>query len=107
MLTYDFENRGKMSLYEYLYKCIKDDILSGKIKAGEKLPSKREMAKNHNISVITVENAYAQLIVEGYIFTKEKRGYYTSRISGDYLGENIKKKNMARSVEHKKQWLVF
>lgn len=106
MLTYDFENRGKMSLYEYLYKCIKDDILSGKIKAGEKLPSKREMAKNHNISVITVENAYAQLIVEGYIFTKEKRGYYASRISGDYLGENIKKKNMARSVEHKKQWLV-
>ena len=45
MLTYDFENRGKMSLYEYLYKCIKDDILSGKIKAGEKLPSKREMVK--------------------------------------------------------------
>lgn len=96
MLTYDFENRGKMSLYEYLYKCIKDDILSGKIKAGEKLPSKREMAKNHNISVITVENAYAQLIVEGYIFTKEKRGYYASRISGDYLGENIKKKKYGK-----------
>ena len=67
MLTYDFENRGKKSLYEYLYNCIKDDILSGKIKAGEKLPSKRQMAKNHGISVITVENAYAQLVVEGYI----------------------------------------
>ena len=58
MLTYDFEKRGKMSLYEYLYNCIKNDILSGKIKAGEKLPSKRTMAKNHSISVITVENAY-------------------------------------------------
>ena len=75
MLTYDFGKREKTSLYEYLYKCIKEDILSGKIKANEKLPSKREMAKNHDISVITVENAYAQLIVEGYIYTKEKKGY--------------------------------
>ena len=74
MLTYNFEKKGKQSLYEYLYHCIKEDILSGKIKSGEKLPSKREMAKNHNISVITVENAYAQLIVEGYmLFTGEKR----------------------------------
>ena len=63
MLTYDFGKREKTSLYEYLYKCIKEDILSGKIKANEKLPSKREMAKNHDISVITVENSYAQLIV--------------------------------------------
>ena len=70
MLTYDFEKRGKMSLYEYLYNCIKM-TLSGKIKAGEKLPSKRTMAKNHSISVITVENAYAQLLVEGYIFRKK------------------------------------
>ena len=85
MLTYDFEKRGKMSLYEYLYNCIKNDILSGKIKAGEKLPSKRTMAKNHSISVITVENAYAQLLVEGYIFSKEKRGYFASEISGQYL----------------------
>lgn len=53
MLTYDFGKREKTSLYEYLYKCIKEDILSGKIKANEKLPSKREMAKNHDISVIT------------------------------------------------------
>ena len=35
MLTYDFEKRGKMSLYEYLDNCIKNDILSGKSKAGE------------------------------------------------------------------------
>ena len=60
MLTYDFEKRGKQSLYEYLYNCIKNDILSGKIKAGEKLPSKRTMAKNHSISVITVENARSE-----------------------------------------------
>ena len=62
MLTYNFTNIGTDSLYEYLYKCIKNDILLGSIKAGEKLPSKRSFAKNLGISVITVENAYEQLI---------------------------------------------
>ena len=66
MLTYSFEKIGKESLYEYLYKCIRRDILTGKIQAGEKLPSKRSFARNLGISVITVENAYAQLVAEGW-----------------------------------------
>ena len=45
MLTYNLNERGTLTLYEYLYKCIKDDIVSGKIKTDEKLPSKRNMAK--------------------------------------------------------------
>lgn len=45
MLTYNFENIGSDTLYEYLYKCIKNDIIQGKIKSGEKLPSKRALAK--------------------------------------------------------------
>ena len=65
MLTYNFENIGSDTLYEYLYKCIKNDIIQGKIKSGEKLPSKRALAKNLAISVITVENAYGQLAAEG------------------------------------------
>ncbi len=120
MLTYNFDKRGKQSLYEYLYQCIKEDILSGKIAAGEKLPSKREMAKNHNISIITVENAYAQLIVEGYIYAREKRGYFASEISRQYMKtglqknkqqnklkdkKNIKDRNVSRSNE-KQEWLV-
>ena len=34
MLTYSFENIGKQSIYEYLYKCIKQDIIEGKLVAG-------------------------------------------------------------------------
>lgn len=45
MLTYNFSNIGSDSLYEYLYKCIKNDILLGNIRPGEKLPSKRTFAK--------------------------------------------------------------
>ncbi len=78
MLTYNFDNRRKQAIYECLYQNIKQDILEGQIKPGEKLPSKRSLARHLEISVITVENAYAQLIVEGYVYGVEKRGYFVS-----------------------------
>lgn len=80
MLTYNLTATGSDSLYESLYKCIKNDILQGKLCAGEKLPSKRSFAKNLGISVITVENAYGQLSDEGYIYSMPKRGFYVSDI---------------------------
>lgn len=81
MLTYSFENTGSDSLYEYLYKCIKNDILKGNLIPGYKLPSKRSFAKNLGISTITIENAYEQLIAEGYIYSVPKKGYYVCDIS--------------------------
>lgn len=78
MLIYDLEKRGSKPIYEYLYECIREDVLRGMLKAGEKLPSKREMARDHGIALITVENAYAQLIIEGYVTAKEKSGYFVN-----------------------------
>lgn len=92
MLTYSFENKGKESLYEYLYKQIKQDILQGKLTADEKLPSKRSLAKHLNISTITVENAYQQLIAEGYIYSIAKKGFYVSDITSFQHEFIIKKK---------------
>ena len=51
-----------------LYRCIRGDILSGVLSPGEKLPSKRALAQNLEVSKITVEAAYNQLLSEGYIF---------------------------------------
>lgn len=81
MLTYNFENIDE-PLYQYIYKCLKKDIISGNILPNEKLPSKRFFAKNNGISTITIQNAYDQLISEGYIYTIPKKGYYASDISG-------------------------
>ncbi|MBE7018193.1 MAG: PLP-dependent aminotransferase family protein [Ruminococcaceae bacterium] len=81
MLTYSFENRGSDSLYEYLYKQIKSDILEFRLAPNEKLPSKRSLAKHLNISVITVEGAYSQLLAEGYIYSQPKSGYYVSALN--------------------------
>lgn len=78
MLTYSFANLHGDSMYNHLYKCIKKDIAAGTLQANEKLPSKRTLAKNLGVSLITVENAYAQLAVEGYIYSQPKRGYYVA-----------------------------
>ena len=81
MLTYSFENKGTDSLYEYLYKQIKSDIVNGTLSPDEKLPSKRALAKNLAVSTITVENAYNQLCAEGYLYTVPKSGFYVSDIT--------------------------
>lgn len=80
MLTYTFDQAGKACLYEQLYGFIKGDILRGNLKPGERLPSKRKLAENLSVSVITVENAYSQLIAEGYIQSAEKRGYFVAQV---------------------------
>lgn len=85
MLTYSFENIGHTPLYEHLYKCIKNDIMNGTLPARTKLPSKRSFASNLGVSAITVENAYAQLLSEGYIYSRPKKGYYVSTFSRSLL----------------------
>ena len=80
MLTYDLDRTGGCSLYESLYRRIREDILAGRLAAGEKLPSKRLLAKHLSVSVITVENAYAQLAAEGYIYSLPKRGFFVEKL---------------------------
>lgn len=78
MITISFENRGNCGLCEYLYNSIKKQIVQGILKSNEKLPSKRTLSQNLGVSVITVQNAYAQLISEGYIYSIEKKGFFVT-----------------------------
>ena len=89
MLTYTLD-KDKGHLSRELYKALKNDIEEGKLKRGEKLPSKRTFARNCSVSTITVQNAYDQLVSEGYITAIEKKGYYVSdsvakKSKGSYL----------------------
>ena len=82
MITCDFQLRGDMSLCEYLYTTIKEQVRSGSLKEDEKLPSKRSLASHLGVSVITVANAYARLISEGYMYSVEKKGFFAA---SDYV----------------------
>ena len=50
MRTYVLKPHDRMPLYEQLYRALKEDILTGVIRGGEKLPSKRALAEHLNIS---------------------------------------------------------
>lgn len=75
MLTYDL-TQGDGPLYRRLYDAIRRDAISGNFDPCEKLPSKRTLARNLGVSAITVENAYDQLVSEGFVYTLPKKGYF-------------------------------
>ena len=107
MLTYSFENRGKESLYEYLYRQIKEDILSNKLAADEKLPSVRALAGHLDVSTITVENAYQQLAAEGYIYSKPKSGFFVADVSSMIPVRNkYRKENKGQMESSKKEYFA-
>ena len=80
MLTYELKKQPGIPLYEALYRCIRDDILSGKLLPGYKLPSKRALAQHLEVSCITVEGTYNQLLSEGYIYAQPRVGYFVEAV---------------------------
>lgn len=102
MLNYDLKKRKGKSIYENLYENLRNDIEAGRLRPGEKLPSKRAMAEYYRIGVKTVVHAYEQLVAEGYLEAKEKRGYYVAKIYGQIYSAT----NMKTSVEKKEQFVV-
>ncbi len=76
------------TLYEEVYEEIKSNILSGKLKKGERLVSKRSIAEQFGVSVVTAENAIAQLIAEGYIVAVQRSGYFIQYSGGGEAEKN-------------------
>ncbi|MCM1335682.1 MAG: PLP-dependent aminotransferase family protein [Bacteroides sp.] len=74
----------KKPAYELLYEALKNDILTGKLKNKEKLPSKRALAEERRVSVVTVENAIDQLRAEGYVTSVERSGTFVRYDGGAF-----------------------
>lgn len=62
--------------YQEVYQTIIKDIEQGYLQYNDKIPSIRQIAKKLHVSTTTVESAYLQLVEEGYIYPKEKVGYF-------------------------------
>ncbi len=77
-MHYGIDRAGGESAYLQLYRQLRADILSGAIPAGSRLPSKRLLAAETELSIITVEHAYALLCDEGYAEARQRSGYYAS-----------------------------
>ena len=71
--------------YLRIYETLRSEIVSGVYAFGSKLPSKRDLADRHGVSVITVEHAYAMLAEEGYLQARQRSGYFVSYEETDHF----------------------
>ncbi len=99
MLTYELKKEPGLPLYESLYRHIRQDILTGRLTPGQKLPSKRSLSANLKVSKITVEGAYHQLLAEGYIRSEEKKGYFVEAYGQTAVGSPLPSRETPRTEQ--------
>src|SRR5690554_1281934 len=100
-LVLDFKK--DTALYVQLYRHIKTDIENGRIQPHERIPSIRQAAKELQLSRTTVENAYAQLSLEGYLYSRNKSGYYACDMGEEFLHMEKERDDWAKKWSHEQQ----
>ncbi|MBO5089087.1 MAG: GntR family transcriptional regulator [Lachnospiraceae bacterium] len=89
------QNSG-VPIYQQIAEQFKADILAGKMRQGEYLPSIRGLAKDLRISVITTMKAYEELEQQGLITAVQGKGYYVNAQDSEML----KEQHMRKMEEH-------
>ena len=74
-------------IYKQIASQLREQILSGQLKAGEPLPSIRVLAQNLKISVITTMKAYEELTAEGLVTATKGKGYFVNSQDEKMLAE--------------------
>lgn len=82
-MKYTVDKSGQDPAYMQIYRQLREDILSQSLPAGVRLPSKRLLAGELGVSVITVEHAYALLVDEGYAVSRERSGFFAGPGASD------------------------
>lgn len=103
-ITIELERGNRNNpLYIQLYEYLRTEIVSGNIPKGYKLPALRQIARDQKLSLTTVELAYGQLTVEGYVDSKPQSGFYVAEIPGPAMVENSddKRSSLNHQSEHK------
>lgn len=85
MFTIDL--RDRTPIYEQLCKKITELVLKGELKADDKLPSVRELAKELGVNPNTVSKAFQTLERDGIIYSLQGRGSFVSKVHRDELKE--------------------
>ena len=76
-----WELRGDRPIYQQLVEKLTEQIVSGQLAAGEKVPPVRELAAQAGVNPNTMQRALAEMEREGLMFT--------NRTSGRYVTEDI------------------
>lgn len=88
--TIELSDKSGKHLYEQIYEYIKREIVEGRMKRSDKLPSTRSLSSYLQVSRSTVSLAYDQLLAEGYIESRQGSGFFVSKIDELYQGKMAK-----------------
>ncbi len=83
------KNKSDVPIYEQIKEQIKTQILDGKAKEDDQLPSIRQLAKELKISVITTTRAYNELADEGFLVSVSGKGYFVAPKNNELLHERM------------------
>lgn len=84
-MNYRIDKNDHQTAYLQLYRQIRRDIVNGVFPYGTKLPSKRLLAEEAGVSLVTVEHAYGILCDEGYLESRQRSGYFAAFRSGEMM----------------------
>ncbi|MBE6878075.1 MAG: PLP-dependent aminotransferase family protein [Ruminococcaceae bacterium] len=84
-MKYVIDTSSSKTAYMQLYQQLRKDIVDGIYPYGTKLPSKRLLAEESDVSVITIEHAYSILCDEGYVEAKQRSGYFVIYRESDFI----------------------
>ena len=82
-------NSSDLPIYEQIKEQVKTQILSGELSENEMLPSLRQLAKDLKISVLTTTRAYNELEEEGFITSRQGKGFFFFFLGSDLLREQL------------------
>lgn len=94
-MKYRIDTNSNLAAYLQLYRQIKRDVVDGIYKAGQRLPSKRLLAEETGVSVITVEHALRLLCDEGYAEARERSGCFVIYKHSDFVSTEEPKRSIA------------
>ena len=82
-------NSSDLPIYEQIKEQVREQILSGELKENDRLPSLRRLAADLKISVLTTTRAYSELEEEGYITSRQGKGFFVMSSSTELLREQL------------------
>jgi len=81
-LTVCLDPEAEAPLYQQLYAYLTEQIRTGGLKKGDRLPGKRSLAGQLAVAVNTVDTAYQMLVAEGYLEARERSGFFVLECAG-------------------------
>lgn len=82
-------NSSDLPIYAQIKEQVKAQILSGELIEDEMLPSLRQLARDLKISVLTTTRAYNELEQEGFITSRQGKGFFVMSRGSDLIREQL------------------